>query len=448
MNMSRSHFGLSLLLAGTVLLALVGPVAAAVAPAAVDKPAAAPAAPKPKVQVTARYQQSVRGLIDDLPFVVLRGTLEQRAEACGALCGKDCIDMMNNVIMPTINKVQPGGWQILSLLTMTLFANVKDDERQAVAFIEGLKKGVPEKDQVLPALGRPLAPADLRVAQGFVDILGAGFFNIGGCSSFSVWGAAAEGGGTISGRNSDYITYPGHFPMMVVAQQPAEKGLLATIEVSGPGVFGVSTAMNEEGVVVMLHDEPGLPVRLQRGFWPRISALRVAAEKAHAATAVKDIAEALAGKPPMVGCNVHVSMPVTKDGPLPSVLEWDGAALTGGVTVRGPEGTAASGSIVCTNHYLKRRAAPPGCSPDSERRYNLLTDTIAGFRKAQAAIGLEKAEAMMHSVSRSGDFVTYLTVIAFPETRKMVVALSPKTGVSATRGHWVEVDWKTVFEAK
>ena len=55
---------------------------------------------------------------------------------------------------------------------------------------------------------------------------------------------------------------------------------------------------------------------------------------------------------------------------------------------------------------------------------------------------------MMNSVSRSGGFVTYLSVIAYPDSRRILVALSPKTGVSATQGRWVEVDWEKVFAAK
>ena len=120
--------------------------------------------------------------------------------------------------------------------------------------------------------------------------------------------------------------------------------------------------MNEEGVLVMLHDEKGLPAKGEGGFWPRIAAVRIAIEKARAATAVQDVAEALRGKPPLVGCSVHVSLPLAKGkaGPMPSVIEWDGNALTEGVTIRPPEGDAAAGSVICTNHYLKRREPKAG----------------------------------------------------------------------------------------
>jgi hypothetical protein len=359
--------------------------------------------------------------------------------------------MLNGVILPVVQQTNPDAWQVLVMLTRGLFIFPKDNERQAEAFIEGFRKVSQPADRMAPALGRELSADDLRVAQSFFDVANSGLFPLGGCSSFSVWGGLADGGVTITGRNSDWRTFPGRFPLMLVAQQPAEAGRQATIEISGPGVFGASTAMNEQGVVVAMHDERGLPAaKAPSGFWPRILALRQALEGARAATAVEDVAEALRGKAPMMGCNVHVSMPVRKGatGTLPSVIEWDGNPLSEGVTVRGPRGSAACGSVACTNHYLKRREPAAGPGGNSEERLRLLSDAIAAAETAKTPIDLSKAKAMMDSVARSGGATTYLSVIAFPDSRKMVVALTPKTGVSATRGHWVEVDWQQVFAAK
>jgi hypothetical protein len=429
-------------------MAAPAPVTAPVAPA-VSAPAAEAKAAAPKLQVTARYGQSVRGLIDDLPFVVLRGTLQERGEAYGALCGKDCVEMMNTVILPIVQKMSPDAWQMMVALSKAMMLFPKDDAVQAAAFIEGFRKAVPEADRKMPALGRELGVDDLRLAQGFVDLDGAGRIMLGGCSSFSVWGDLAAGGGTITGRNSDYQTFPGRFPMMVVAQQPSEKDRLATIEVSGPGVLGASTAMNEEGVFLALNNETGLPPRAAGGFWPRISALRPAIETARAASAVKDVAAALRGKAPMMGCIVHVSVPTAKGkGALPSVIEWDGNPLTEGVTVREPEGGAGAGFILSTNNYLKRREGPPETTGDSARRLKILDGALAAVREAKGKVDLEKAEAMLDSVAPQGGFMTYLSVIAFPDTRRLVIAVTPKTGVPATKGHWVEVDWQQVFAAK
>ena len=144
--------------------------------------------PAPKIQVVARYGTSVRGTIDDLPFVVLRGTLAERAEAFGALSGKDCTEMMNAVILPKILQVHPQGWDLLVMLSQGLFPGTKDDQQQASSFIAGFRKAAPAADRAMPALGRELSADDLRVAQGFIDLASAGRVPLGGCSSFSAWG--------------------------------------------------------------------------------------------------------------------------------------------------------------------------------------------------------------------------------------------------------------------
>ena len=190
--------------------------------------------PAPKIQVAARYGTSVRGMIDDLPFVVLRGSLAERAEAFGALSGKDCTEMMNGVILPKILQVHPQGWDLLVMLSQGLFPGTKDDQQQASSFIAGFRKAAPVADRAMPALGRELSADNLRVAQGFIDLASAGRVPLGGCSSFSAWGALTPAGEVVCGRNSDYATFAGHMPMMVIAQQPSEKDRLATMKSPAP----------------------------------------------------------------------------------------------------------------------------------------------------------------------------------------------------------------------
>ena len=54
---------------------------------------------------------------------------------------------------------------------------------------------------------------------------------------------------------------------------------------------------------------------------------------------------------------------------------------------------------------------------------------------------------LLQSCSKDGDTVTYLTVIALPGERKMVFAVSPDLGVTATKGEWIEITWDQVFGA-
>ncbi len=82
------------------------------------------------------------------------------------------------------------------------------------------------------------------------------------------------------------------------------------------------------------------------------------------------------------------------------------------------------------------------------QRFRRLTEAAAAARDAKAPIDLEKAKAMLASVARGGGMTTYLSVIAFPAARKMVVATLPEAGVPATKGPWVDVEWDQVFGAK
>ena len=118
---------------------------------------------------------------------------------------------------------------------------------------------------------------------------------------------------------------------VLLATEPAEKELKATVDVLLPRFIGVGTAMNAEGVFLALHDERGLSGGATSGGVPRCVALGAAIE---GASAVKDVAASLRVLPVRVGNNVHVCGPT---GPA-AVLEWDGNADDGELTQRGPEG--------------------------------------------------------------------------------------------------------------
>jgi hypothetical protein len=131
-----------------------------------------------------------------------------------------------------------------------------------------------------------------------------------------------------------------------------------------------------------------------------------------------------------VGNNVHVSGP----GILPAVLEWDGNAKDGGVTVRKGEGN----SLVCTNHYVARASRERG---DSQGRYDLLNRGAAG------KIDFEAARRLLEGVSRSGGHLTFFSVITWPSTRRYAFAIAAGPDRSAPRSRWTTVEWDEVFRA-
>jgi hypothetical protein len=88
-----------------------------------------------------------------------------------------------------------------------------------------------------------------------------------------------------------------------------------------------------------------------------------------------------------------------------------------------------------------------GRPESSHFRYQTLKDALKECRASNGVIGVGKAIQMMDLVAEKGEIVTYLTVIALPRERRIVFAISPGEGVSATRGRWAEVSWGQVLGA-
>lgn len=400
----------------------------------------------PQVVVTARHGQSLRGSVEELPFVVLRGSREERAEAFGALAGPDLVTLLNETLIPAAEGRMRGGWGVMVMLTKARFAFTPEEERDFAAFVRGFAAASAPEQRRLTALGRELSVDDLKVAQCFADLPAALAAAGGGCSSFSAWGSLTPDGEVITGRNADYTTFPGRFPMMVVAQQPAEEGVPATLEISGPGVFGASSAMNETGVTLLVHDEAGLPGPNVR-FRPRILVLRQAIERARPTTAAEDVAAALRGQPPAMGGNIHVSVPRGAAGDaLPAVVEWDRNEREQGASIRRPE--AGAEAIFCTNHFLARRDPPTDENGSSPRRFRRLAEDTRRARQAGATIDVAAAQRMMDAVAVRGGSMTYMSMIILPAQRRAFVARAAEPGASATDGPWVEIVWDDLFAAK
>jgi hypothetical protein len=396
--------------------------------------------------VISSFESSVRGTIQDLPFVVLRGSDEERGRAYGALCGQDLIRVLSEGLIPVINANSPEAWDALVATSENLFVFPAEFRKQAEAFMNGLQETLSKPGQLLKSPGREIRLDDLIALHAFPDLASSGRVSLGGCSSFSAWGKLTEDGDVISGRNLDYFTFPAKLPMMIIAQEPSEPGKLRTLEVSLPGILGASTAMNEEGVFLMLHDESGLPSEQEHGWIPRVLPLRQAIERARAASAIEDIAAVLRGIPLAMGANVHVSFPVANGSSLlPVVFEWDGNPLDQGVTIRRADPDLEADALFCTNHYLSRRnTLPEGSSQD---RFLALTNGARGAAPEPGGIDLEAARNIMDAAAVRGSGSTYLSVIAFPGKREMVIAVAPEPGASATDGKWIRVQWETVFGA-
>ncbi len=368
--------------------------------------------------VLARHGRSLRGTIDGRPFLVLRGSAAERGEAQGRLAGKDVLAVLEGVAS-TVQKRKPGAWDAALTPASRRFAWPARFEEELTSLAAALP-GDP-----VPALGRKATLDDLRVLNVLSDLLGSG------CSSFSAWGKLTPDGQVVTGRNLDYGLFPLIEQITLVAVVPSEQGIKPTLELSIFGSIGASTTLNADGAFLALHDEPGLPSAASSGWVPRTLALRQAIETAGTTTAVEDVATILRASPARMGQNVHVSGP----GIVPAVLEWDGNAKDGGVTVRRPEGE----KLACTNHYVARTARDDA---ESRRRYDALLAGTAG------PIDFEAAKKLLDRVSASGSVVTYASVVVWPASKRYAFAISPKLGTSSTRGRWTTVEWSELFEGR
>src|SRR5882672_8890936 len=310
------------------------------------------ASPALKVEVQARHGKSLLGSIDGFPLLLLKGTAKERGEAHGRLEATAILGLLDEAIIPSMEKFTKGAW-----------------ENKLV-------------------------------------------------------------------RESAAFAFPLSSKAMLLAVEPEEKDLKATVDVLMPGYIGVGTVLNSDGAFLALHDEKGLPGPAGAGWVPRSLALRTAIEKAAGASAVKDVEAALKNVPVRVGNNVHVC---GTQGPA-AVLEWDGNAKDDGVTSRGPDGRE---TLVCTNHYCLREKSEGG--PDSGGRFNTVTRGLDALGTAGRKIDVELAKKLLESVGRSGPIVTHLSYVAWPAARRWSFSVSPKTGVSASKGRWISLEWKDVF---
>lgn len=368
-----------------------------------------------RVVVLARHGRSLRGTLDGRPLLVLRGSAAERGEAQAALAGREILRALD-AVASTVQARRPGAWDAAMVPAAQRFAWPARFEAELAAMAARLPA------DPVPALGRKAGIDDLRVLNALSDLLGTG------CSSFSAWGPRTADGQVLTARNADYGYFPTLDLLSLVAVEPAEKDLRPTLDLGMPGSIGAATALNADGAFLALHDEAGLPGASQAGWIPRALALREAIERARGASAVEDVAAVLRTSPVRVGNNVHVSGP----GIVPAVLEWDGNAKDGGVTVR----PGADGLLVCTNHYVARAARGAG---DSRNRFDLLR------RGAEGKVGFEAARGLLEKVSRSGGTLTYFSVIAWPGAKRYAFAVAPNLDTAAPKARWTTVEWGEVF---
>lgn len=386
-----------------------------------------------RIEIQARHGKSLRGSIDGVTLLLLRGSHRERGVDHGFLAAREIVRVLDEALVPGVSRLRAGGWEKDFVSQVDRFTWPPRFEEELTGMLEGLRRALPDKeDRTLRSIGREISLADLKALNALSDILGVG------CSSFSAWGNLTADGQVITGRNLDYAAFPVSFAQCLLAVMPEEKDLKPTLDFSMTGALGTGTTMNEDGVLISLHDEKGLPDSRSKEWIPRFLTIRTAIEGARKESSVADVAEVFRRAGVKTGNILHLSVPRTKDA-APAMVEWDGNAKEGGVSVRLAEG---KDWIATTNHYFVRASRGGG---ESGQRYGTISHALEASRAAGAKIGLREARAILESVSKSGSNVTHLSVVAWPAERRMAFALTPGGGKSAAGGRWIEFGWEEVF---
>lgn len=393
-----------------------------------------------EIVVAARHGQSVRGTIDGFPFLLLRGTHAQRGEDHGALAARDIIGVCDGMAR-TINLAGLAtGRKNLSwpgaLVAVQRFTFPSRFNEELEGMLRGIQQALPDaKDRQLSAVGREITLDDLKVLQT------GDLFELMRCTQFSAWGPLTADGDVIIGRNWDY---PPLFPIerrCILAIQPAEPELKATLDAVWFGMIGTGMATltadgtyysaNDGGIrtggLVLEHPSPSMLVT------------RSIAESASPDRAVEELLRGIDGKMPL-GLIFHV-VSTAGGRTTAAAIEYD--PRPGHETKVRPPRAQTPTALELTNHCL---LSDPRTQGDSADRYMKASKWIDEMAASGKKIGFEEARGMLDRVSKaSAASTTYYSAVVWPRQRKLMVSVSPEAGVPATRGKYVTVEWEKMF---
>jgi hypothetical protein len=366
--------------------------------------------------LTAGESVTVRGMkipvngsvdaIDGVPLISLWGTPWEQGFAYGYLYQEEIVQLFNDFL--DSGKIMNLDQYERSRYRLSVFkipSSIETEMRGMMAGIEIRAGGLIE----VPAMKRPLRYEDLVMANVMGEL---SHFRMA-CSSFAAWGPMTADGDTLSGRNYEWPLCESLLNRRVVVVRVPPKGSarLGTVNVYFPGLLGIITGMNEEGVTLSTHDSTNCTPTVRYDFTPNTLLYRELLETAHAETLVGDAARLFGSCYTVTGNSPVLTRPYTGREPAAFAFEHDACLDDGnGFTVREPVGSF----FTCTNRYYKRGTASKlaACW-----RYDKLNKQL----KETGKVDIDKAWKLLESVALEGT-ATYHRVIFEPNKRKMHVA--------------------------
>lgn len=385
------------------------------------------------VEVSGRHGKSWRGTVDGMPVLMLRGTHRERGEAHGRLAAREIVQNTNH-LAEFIERGVPGGWK-RAVSEVERFEFALRFEEELAAIQAAVSVTLPAGERQLKATGRELSVADLKVLNT------ADVFELFRCSQFSAWGPATKDGQLIVGRNFDYPPILPRETCCILAIQPAEKGLHATIDPLWFGLVGSGIACVRDDGLYLAPNSGGSSGGKIEVAHPTSGGLvlRQFAETASAESAVDEFRQAISGRVvlPMLFHLIPPSAPSKAAAPV--IVEYVPASANKpeAITVRPPD-AAQPHALFVANHYV-------GSAADLNRgRCGILRSGVSRCISEKQHIGFEEARAILDAARQDS---TYVSVVCWPQDRTLKVAIA-ETGKQALQSRFATVRWDDLFGAK
>ena len=416
--------------------------------------ALAASAARGETTVVARHGASLLASVDGRAVLVLRGSHAERGMAHGVLGAREILETVDFLAakLNTIGALtEPDraaadkpriNWQ--NFRKAAAHFEMPDRFREELAgMLRGIEQALPTyADRTLKATDQAILLADLAALQT-CDVL-----ELMRCSQFSVWGDLTIDGQVLVGRNWDYPPVFSSTTYCVFAVEPSEPGLSPTLDAMWFGMLGTGmAALNRHGIYLAANDG-GVHRSMLAVDHPTPAALvsRILIETMTPENAAENLQTMLKNRVALA-LIFHLVVPAgsPRQATRAYALEYAPWADAARNLLREPE-HAPGDCLVCTNHFVVDAGQATG---NTAERFGLLADGIRSHRKQHEKIDFEAARKMLDAVGRRSPLnTTQYSAVAWPAERKLRIAVSPKTGKSATTESYVLFEWDELFGLK
>ncbi len=299
---------------------------------------------------------------------------------------------------------------------LTLIPTVHTFFPQYLDEISGMVDGMNAsgKNLYVTSLGRNIGALDIECLNLFVEY----WFS---CSSFGVWGNSTGNGDTIVARDYDFpYDSQGNLlkDQMLITYEPT--GMPKLVSFGWPGWFGVTSGMNEDGIVVMVNSGNGNNATSNGPFHPITETLRYILENTtydSYLTQPLSIVNSVYSYTPTI---ILIGSPY--QGSSDPVYYIENSPILGALIRWAAYTNPNYDQIIATNHFIE--ISPPPSSGDTITRYNTLNNGLISLYSAGDKV-VDSLESW-YLLEEVADIVapTIMTTVVRPNTMDFDVSFA------------------------